>query len=98
MTTVPRRSRTLSVNPLTDPADAKYVAVEDLSRGDSEALLTKHHVGRLGISFHDRVRVELANYVYREGWIYATTEQGSYLASTRRLPPVAAFEEGMRCG
>ena len=91
MATVPRRSRTVSDNPPTDPADAKHVAIRDLSRREFEALLTKHHVGRLGISFHDRVRVELANYAYHKGWIYARTEQGSDLASMQHHP-WAAFE------
>jgi uncharacterized protein len=91
MATAPRRSRTASDNSPTRRADAKHVVIQELSRGESEALLTKHHVGRLGISFHDRVRVELANYVYHEGWIYARTEHGSDLASMQHHP-WAAFE------
>ena len=91
MATAPRRARTVSDKPPTDRVDANHVAIQELSRGESEALVTKHHVGRLGISFHDRVRVELANYVYHEGWIYARTEQGSDLASMQHHP-WAAFE------
>ncbi len=91
MATAPRRAHTVSDKPPTDPAHAEHAAIHELSRSKCEALLTKHHVGRLGISFHDRVRVELANYVYHEGWIYARTEQGSDLASMQHHP-WAAFE------
>lgn len=78
-------------NPPDDEPEAKRVAIRELARDESEALLAKHHVGRLGISFHDRVRVELANYVYSEGWIYARTELGADL-TTMRHHPWAAFE------
>lgn len=74
-----------------DRPEAKRVAIRELSRDNSKALLAKHHVGRLGISFHDRVRVELANYVYSEEWIYARTELGADLM-TMRHHPWAAFE------
>ncbi|MGI8548508.1 MAG: pyridoxamine 5'-phosphate oxidase family protein [Gemmatimonadaceae bacterium] len=87
----PNVSRGVVHNPSDDRPEAKRVAIRELSRDECETLLAKHHVGRLGISFHDRVRVELANYVYSEGWIYARTELGADPTSMRHHP-WAAFE------
>lgn len=84
-------SRDVAPNSSDDRSEAKCVAIRELSRDESKALLEKHHVGRLGISFHNRVRVELANYVYSEEWIYARTEVGADL-TTMRHHPWAAFE------
>lgn len=69
--------------------DKLHVDVRELSRDESLALLAKHHVGRLGISFHDVIRVEIANYVYAEGWIYARTVLGADVLTVRHHPWVA---------
>jgi nitroimidazol reductase NimA-like FMN-containing flavoprotein (pyridoxamine 5'-phosphate oxidase superfamily) len=68
-----------------------HVDLRTLSREESLALLARHHVGRVGISFHDVLRVKLANYVYSEGWIYARTELGPDLTIAKHHP-WAAFE------
>ncbi len=68
-----------------------HVEIRELSRDESLALLARHHVGHVGISFHDLVRVELAAYVYSEGWIYARTELGDDV-TTMKHHPWAAFE------
>ena len=67
------------------------VDVRELSREESLALLARHHVGHVGITFHDRLRLKLCNYVYSEGWIYARTELGAD-ATIARHHPWAAFE------
>ncbi len=68
-----------------------HVDVREMSHDEAVALLAKHHVGRLGITFHDLVRVKLANYLYSDGWIYARTELGEDLTTVRHHP-WAAFE------
>lgn len=72
-------------------AEKLHVDVREMSRDESLALLAKHHVGRVGITFHDLVRVKLANYLYADGWIYARTELGEDLTTVKHHP-WAAFE------
>jgi nitroimidazol reductase NimA-like FMN-containing flavoprotein (pyridoxamine 5'-phosphate oxidase superfamily) len=67
------------------------VTVRDLSRDESLAILAKHHVGHVAISFHDLLRVKICNYVYSEGWIYLRAELGSDLVMAKHHP-WAAFE------
>lgn len=69
--------------------DKLHVDFRVLPGDESLALLAKHHVGRLGISFHDVMRVEIANYVYAEGWIYARTVLGADVLTVRHHPWVA---------
>ena len=67
------------------------VTVRELSRDESLAILGKHHVGHVGITFHDLLRLKICNYVYSEGWIYARTELGEDLVMAKHHP-WAAFE------
>lgn len=76
----------------TAPRTAKlHVKLRELSRDESVELLRVHHVGHVGVSFHDRIRLKLCNYIYSEGWIYARTELGDDLVMARHHP-WAAFE------
>ncbi|HEY7898242.1 MAG TPA: hypothetical protein VIC03_07480 [Gemmatimonadaceae bacterium] len=70
-----------------------HVHVRELSRTESLTVLGRHHVGRVGISFHDLVRVKLCPYIYSQGWIYARTELGQDLTMAKHHP-WAAFEAG----
>ena len=67
------------------------VDVRELSRDQSLALLAKHHIGHVGISFHDILRVEIAAYVYADDWIYARMELGDELTTVQHHP-WGAFE------
>jgi nitroimidazol reductase NimA-like FMN-containing flavoprotein (pyridoxamine 5'-phosphate oxidase superfamily) len=61
---------------------SRPVAVfRDLTRAESEAILSRNHVGRIAYSFHDRVDVEPIHYVYDEGWIYGRTALGAKLVT-----------------
>ena len=60
-----------------------------LSRDEIDALLARHHVGRIAYAFRDRVDVEPINYVYHDGWIYLRTAAGSKLNTLARHPWVA---------
>jgi hypothetical protein len=62
---------------------ATQVRVRELERAEAEALLARHHVGSMAISFHDRVRTALVNYVYADGWIYGRMEDGPDLATVK---------------
>jgi nitroimidazol reductase NimA-like FMN-containing flavoprotein (pyridoxamine 5'-phosphate oxidase superfamily) len=67
------------------------VTVRELSHDESLAIIAKHHVGRVGLSFHDHLRVKICNYLYSENWIYARAELGDDLVMAEHHP-WAAFE------
>lgn len=54
-------------------------AIRVLDDVECEALLSKHHVGRVAFSYHDRVDIEPVHYVYSEGWVYGRTGEGTKL-------------------
>jgi hypothetical protein len=64
-------------------------AFSDLSRDECDALLARHHVGRLAFTFRDRVDIEPIHYVFRDGRIFFRTAPGSKLAMLMRHPWVA---------
>jgi nitroimidazol reductase NimA-like FMN-containing flavoprotein (pyridoxamine 5'-phosphate oxidase superfamily) len=47
------------------------VELKAIDREAAEALLRRHHVGRMAFAHHDRVTIHLVNYVFADGWIYA---------------------------
>lgn len=67
------------------------VEVRSLDRREAELLLSKHHTGRMAFAFHDRITIELVNYAYADGWIYARIEHGPAL-STLQHHQWVAFE------
>lgn len=67
----------------------KRPTFSELSREDAIALLTRHHVGRLAFTFHDRVDIEPISYVYSDGWVYARTSPGTKLTTVQHHPWVA---------
>jgi nitroimidazol reductase NimA-like FMN-containing flavoprotein (pyridoxamine 5'-phosphate oxidase superfamily) len=67
------------------------VETRSLDREEAEVVLSKHHTGRMAFAFHDKITIELVNYVYADGWIYARIEQGPAL-STLRHHQWVAFE------
>ncbi len=50
--------------------------IRDLSRAECEALLARHHVGRIAYAGGARVDIEPINYVFADGWIYCRTSRG----------------------
>jgi len=58
-----------------------HVTARALERAEAEALLARHHVGRMAFSFHDRTALVLVNYVFADGWIYARMEDGGDAAT-----------------
>jgi nitroimidazol reductase NimA-like FMN-containing flavoprotein (pyridoxamine 5'-phosphate oxidase superfamily) len=66
-----------------------HVDTRSLERRELESMLSKHHTGRMAFAFHDRIAIELVNYVYADGWIYARIEHGPALATLRHHQWVA---------
>jgi len=67
------------------------VDIREMSRDEALAVVAKHHVGDVGITFHDILRLKLCNYIYSAGWLYARTELGDNVVMARHHP-WAAFQ------
>lgn len=57
--------------------------VVELTREECDSLLSAHRVGRLAYSFRDRVDIRPIMYVYRDGWLFGRTSEGSKLTTIR---------------
>ena len=55
----------------------------DLSREESEALLSRNHVGRIAFSFHDSVDIRPIHYVFDRKWIFGRTSPSDKLVTLR---------------
>jgi uncharacterized protein len=68
--------------------------IRRLDRAESEAILSRNHVGRLAYARANRIDIEPVHYVYADGWIYGRTSAGSktQLLGDRWWP--VAFEHG----
>ncbi len=73
----------------THVLNAPLVTFRDLSRKESEQLLSRHHVGRMAFTFHDKVDIEPIHYVYSDGAIFARTTYGRKLTVLAHHPWVA---------
>jgi uncharacterized protein len=51
--------------------------IRDLSRSECEAILARHHVGRIAFASGTRVDIEPLHYVFADGWIYCRTSRGA---------------------
>jgi nitroimidazol reductase NimA-like FMN-containing flavoprotein (pyridoxamine 5'-phosphate oxidase superfamily) len=71
------------------PRQRQRPSIEELSRSDCEALLARHHVGRIAFSFKDRVDIEPISYVFRDGWLYGRTSEGAKLTTVEHSRWVA---------
>ena len=60
-----------------------HVTRRALTDEESGALLAKHHVGSMALAFHDRVSLDLVNYVYADRWLYGRMEEGPDLTTLR---------------
>ena len=52
-----------------------------LTHAECETLLSRHHVGRLAFSFHDRVDIQPIHYVYSDGLLFGRTSEGAKLVT-----------------
>jgi len=68
---------------------AFQVTTSKLDDAAMTALLSAHHVGFMAIAFHDRVTIDLVNYVYADRWIYGRLEGGADLSTLRHHQWVA---------
>ena len=60
-----------------------------LNQAESQAVLSRNHVGRIAYAFHDRVDIEPIHYVCEGGWIYGRTSPGTKFATLSHHPWVA---------
>lgn len=65
------------------------VTFRNLKRHEMEALLARHHVGRLAFAFQGRVDIEPIHYVFHEGALYGRTTFGTKLTVLMHHPWVA---------
>lgn len=65
--------------------------IKELGRSVCELILSRNHVGRLAFSFENHVDIEPISYVYKDGWIYGRTSQGTK-TDTIGLNKWVAFE------
>jgi nitroimidazol reductase NimA-like FMN-containing flavoprotein (pyridoxamine 5'-phosphate oxidase superfamily) len=63
------------------PRKPKRASFVELSRAECEAILARHHVGRIAYSFNDRVDIEPINFVFGDGWLYGRTSEGTKMAT-----------------
>jgi len=52
-----------------------------LEREESQAILSRNHVGRIAYTFHDRVDIQPIHYIYERGWLYGRTSEGDKIAA-----------------
>ena len=71
------------------------VELRVMDRDAAEALLRRHHVGRMAFTHHDRVRIQLVNYVFADEWIYARIEAGEGFVTLRHNPWIAFEVDGI---
>jgi len=64
----------------------------ELERSDIDALLARHHVGRLIYGWGGRVDVRPVHYVYEGGTIYGRTSHGAKFIDLESLPAEVVFE------
>jgi nitroimidazol reductase NimA-like FMN-containing flavoprotein (pyridoxamine 5'-phosphate oxidase superfamily) len=65
------------------------VTFSELTRAEAEALLVRHHVGRIAFSFKDRVDIEPIHYVFADDALYGRTTPGTKLTILAHSPWVA---------
>ena len=71
------------------PPPANEPAFRELSLDECQALLERHHFGRLAYTFHDRVDIEPIGYVFDRDGLLFRTGPGSKLMTLKHHPWVA---------
>jgi uncharacterized protein len=71
------------------PASRGKPTFRVLPKAECEAMLARHHVGRLAYSFRDRVDIEPIGYVYARGALVFRTAPGFKLEALAHRPWVA---------
>jgi len=56
----------------------------ELDREEIDALLARHHVGRIAFRHGEQVDIEPIHYVYADGWIYGRTAPGTKVEAVQR--------------
>ena len=72
-----------SMENLTVTPQSGEPVFRELSREESEALLSRNYVGRLAFSLENWVDIRPLHYVYQDGWIFGRTAPGEKLQVLR---------------
>ena len=75
----------MSLTPLDSSPSASTPSAprfSTLDRNECLMLLTRHDLGRIAFSLHDRVDIEPINYFFNDGWLYGRTTEGAKLETT----------------
>jgi nitroimidazol reductase NimA-like FMN-containing flavoprotein (pyridoxamine 5'-phosphate oxidase superfamily) len=67
-------------------------AFRTLSGEECAAILARNHVGRLAYCRGNFIDIEPVHYVYREGWLYGRTSEGTKIHTTGYSWHPVAFE------
>ena len=65
------------------------VTFRDLTRGESEVMLARHHVGRMAFALGSRVDIEPIHFVFADGALFGRTTPGTKLTTLKHQPWVA---------
>ncbi len=65
------------------------VTFRDLTREEIEAVLARHHVGRMAFAVTTSVDIEPVHYVFADGALYGRTTPGTKLTALKHQPWVA---------
>jgi nitroimidazol reductase NimA-like FMN-containing flavoprotein (pyridoxamine 5'-phosphate oxidase superfamily) len=76
---------------MTKVQQPEVARIKELGRSVCEMVLARNHVGRLAFSYRDQVDIEPISYVYKDGWIYGRTSEGTK-TDTIDLNKRVAFE------
>ena len=83
--TATRNAILRSEGPLVNPS----VNFRDLTREEIEAMLARHHVGRMAFALGSRVDIEPIHFVFSDGALFGRTTPGTKLTTLKHQPWVA---------
>jgi nitroimidazol reductase NimA-like FMN-containing flavoprotein (pyridoxamine 5'-phosphate oxidase superfamily) len=66
---------------MSDTSNDRAPTFRSLSAAECDALLARHHVGRIAFAFHDRVDIQPIHYVFANGSLVGRTSEGAKLVT-----------------
>lgn len=72
------------------------IAIRTLTSEECQALLSRHHVGRLAYAYKQRVDIEPLHYVADGEWLYLRTGRGTKVSMLEHQPWVALEVDEIR--
>ena len=69
-----------------DAKTARAPRITEMKAEACDAMLKRHHVGRMAYCLHDRVDIAPIHYVYSDGWLFARTSHGHKMDALAHAP------------